>query len=778
MMRRSLLRRIAIVTCGVVAITVAVACLALAYTTQGRSVARQIAEKQHAGELEQAVWQVAKRQVEMLGGALDVIEMSVEPSRDDLPEFMTIPAIPTVEMTIASGNARSSKTLTSWTHSFGDERSTKFADIPWLTVPRLGDLERHWTYATFGSSANIQATPVFTGRYLVFPDARDQIVALAPETGAVAWEFDPELDAPARRGLIFVPDDGDGLGSGRIYFAASGRVFSLDAQTGEADKTFGDGGSLAVGYSVRVAPQVQGDILYVASFMPAVHAIDRHTGSRLWTLNLLSGQVSHSLVGRWIKQRVESSGANPWGGMSIDSERGLLYLTLSNPVPVAYGASRVGNNAPANSVIAIDTTTGELKWRFQEIMHDLWDLDMAAPPVLATIKRNDLLWDVVVVPTKSGNLIELDRLSGRPVFDWRLRRAPTSVVPGERTAAYQPDPELPEPFGRMAFTLDDVTDIGERNRQTVLEQLKQSNFGFFVPHEPDLQTVFFGLHGGAMQMGASLDPESGVLFVASSHVPSFFTITQRGTSAFSTIKSLGGEGFEVYKEFCAACHGDRLEGGTGPSLVALDPALGRGRFLSVINNGVRTMPAVPGLTTEQTDSLYSMLILGEGVVRSVGKRSSEVDDVETDESFQRTAYQRLNDHEGFPGSRPPWGTLTAIDLSSGRHIWRVPLGRYDELIARGIPQTGTMNMSGPVVTSGGVVFASGTTDRLIRGFNAETGMEVWEAKLPFVGSASPMVFEYDDTAYVVVPATGGGTLALYDPAIETGSTFVAFRVKR
>ena len=177
------------------------------------------------------------------------------------------------------------------------------------------------------------------------------------------------------------------------------------------------------------------------------------------------------------------------------------------------------------------------------------------------------------------------------------------------------------------------------------------------------------------------------------------------------------------------------------------------------------------------ESLYRMLVIGEGVLHSSdGKGPDKA--VNTGGAYRRTAYMKLKDNEGYPGSQPPWGTLTAINLTSGKHIWRVPLGRYDELMERGIAQTGTENMSGPAVTSGGALFVSGTKDRLIRAFDAQTGIEVWEAELPFIGSASPMLFEHDNSAYVVVPATGGGTLGIYDSKVETGSAFVAFRVDR
>ena len=759
--------------CFVVAITIFSALIFL--TSYGQQQITRIEQKYQSGEWEQTVHQTLGR---LASSNKAIVEPTIEPSREGLPEFFNISAIPTEQLTPSLNLDSTPGSGGRWVHSFGSATSTKFSDIEWLTPERVMEIEHAWTYSTPDASAHISATPVFTDRYLVFPDALDRIVAVEPKTGDVAWHFKPGLKAPAGRGLVFVSEPSADEGSGVVYFAVSGKVFAIDALTGKPIPDFGVSGSVDIGFSIRVAPQVRGDQLYVASFMPAVHALNRNTGERLWTSNLLTDEITNSFLGRLLKGWSDFDGANPWGGMSFDLERGLLFLTLSNPVPVGYGATRIGENAPANSIVALDADTGKRVWYFQEIMHDLWDLDIAAPPILGRIQRNEAWHDIVAVPTKAGNLIVLDRLSGRPVYDWRLRRAPSSLVPGERTAAYQPDPVIPEPFGRMAFEIDDVTNIGEINRLSVLEQLREARFGFYVPHEPDRQTVFYGLHGGAMHTGAALDERRGILFIAASHVPSSFSITKRGSRHDSEIRQIEGHGAMVYRAHCAACHGDLLEGVSGPSLSNIDAGTSRGRFYSILDNGLRAMPAVPALTENERDAVYRLIVLGEGMERVAVEGDPELPETTVVEGYSRTAYQRLNDIEGYPGSRPPWGTLTAVDLSTGRHVWRVPLGRHEELMARGIPQTGTVNFSGPTATAGGVIFAAGTTDKLLRAFDASTGAEIWEAQLPFVGSASPMVFEFDNAAYVVVPATGGGTLSYYDQSVEIGSAFVAYRLSR
>lgn len=240
------------------------------------------------------------------------------------------------------------------------------------------------------------------------------------------------------------------------------------------------------------------------------------TGERLWSLPIRDPKPTS----RAADLPSKFTGGRPWGGMAVDAGRGIAYIATSNPSPTLIGVDRPGDNTTSVSVIAVDVHKGRIIWTFQEIAHDLWDLDLPASPILTSITRGGRKIDVVATVTKYGNTLLLDRLTGNPIFDYRLRRAPTSLVPGERTAPYQPDLDLPEPFARQVFSINDVTNIGSKNRQAVLDQLSGSNYGFFMPHEPGVQTVFYGLHGGAEWPGAGVDPERGLLYVAGSNVPS------------------------------------------------------------------------------------------------------------------------------------------------------------------------------------------------------------------------------------------------------------------
>ncbi len=723
------------------------------------------AQKQKSGELEQAL------RLAVFNGAKDpaTFDLSTLPEGylDSATERAKRPEFKVVKAGKPTGSHFAAPARDQWWHSFGDSTSAKYADAPDLTPDTVGNLNRAWVYDTPDHQMNIQATPIFTGRLIVFPDAQHHIVAVEPDTGKVVWRFDPQIPQPAKRGLITFESNG----TRKIAFVAGGRIFVLNADTGQPDVGFGRSGSKSIGYTTRVAPQTDGDTIYVASLMPAIHAYDLKTGRHKWTTDLFSSRVFASTFSRFFSDSSILAGANPWGGLSFDPDRKLIFTTLSNPTPVAKGALRPGPNRPANSVVAINTTDGSVAWIFQEIEHDLWDLDVAAPPVLASIDRDGAPQDVVAVPTKAGNLMLLYRDTGQPVFDWWLRKAPTSTIKGEYTAPYQPDPILPKPFAKMAFTTADFPTDNTNISDTTKTKLSTATTGFYAPHVPNKDTIFFGLHGGAMHTGAALDPATSTLVIAASHVPNAFALVDENRTN-RRVASLNGKGAEIYTNNCSACHGSVLQGGSGPALTSLNPALRQKQFNRIVQNGLRSMPAVDGLSQSDLSALYDLLIRHDGVTFA----TAETDTPTSDAKRVRTAYQKIVDDDGYPASKPPWGTLTAVDLNTGLHKWRIPLGRYQALKDQGIPPTGTENLGGPTIVSGGVIFVSGTKDRKLHAIDLRTGNELWSDDLPYIGSASPMVYRYGGASYVLIPATGGGTLALYDPTVQTGGSFIAYRL--
>jgi quinoprotein glucose dehydrogenase len=412
----------------------------------------------------------------------------------------------------------------------------------------------------------------------------------------------------------------------------------------------------------------------------------------------------------------------------------------------------------------LDAQTGKRLWHFQEIRHDIWDLDIPAPPNLLSIAWQGRRVDVVAQTTKMGNTLVLDRATGAPLFPFVMRRAPVSELPGERTWPYQPALTLPEPFARQVFTQDDVTDRTPSARAEVMGHIASARYGWFEPFKENVPTVLYGFHGGAEWTGAAVDPERGRLYVSGNNVPWIVTVFEPdAVSRDPNAPPTRGE--RVYQEHCMKCHGhDRFGVGMYPPLQGVSRRMNDDEVRQLLKTGRNLMPVIPETVTEEDiQALLDFLFLRdvpEGAVRE--RQPGPV-------RYTHNGYPKLLDDEGYPGCKPPWGTLNCLDLSSGKLLWQVPLGTYPDLAEWGETDTGSENFGGPTVTAGGVVFCAGTPDLKIRAFDADTGAELWEHELPYGGYAPPTVYEAGGREYVVVAATGGGKLGT-----EAGDAYVAF----
>ena len=666
--------------------------------------------------------------------------------RAKLPLYKIIPAAKPDELTPANGFPEDNEYV-DWHRSHGDASSSRYSLLDQINTLNVKNLEVTWIYESKDGVANVQCNPVVAADMLFIPTGGKYLTAINATSGEEIWKYESLYGYPAFRGLIWWK--GTEKIAPRIYFPAGKRLVALDAKTGQLVKSFGDKGSIKSELS-KIAPTIaQGKIIH-ATFKPYVRAYDVISGKLLWEFNL------HKKAPNW---QYNLRSGHPWGGMSMDKERGIAYITTGNPSG-SYGAERPGRNLYTNSVIAIDIETGKELWFFQEVRHGLWDLDIAAPPILTTITRNGKKVDVTATVTKLGNTLLLDRLSGKPIFDFRLKRAPTSTIPGEKTWPYQPSLELPEPFARQEFNLDEITNIGEKNRESVLEQMEAAHFGFFEPPREGMDTILFGLHGGAEWTGAAIDPKKETLYVSSNDFIWSLSLINRSNE--SVLPKTPGR--EVYLDKCSVCHGYNREGASGPNLFWVGSRKTKEQIKVIVRKGWKTMSFVGDISDEKLDNVVDYVY---EIDQQLKNRSKGIKKAKEFNFYLKNGLHKLVDYEGYPASKPPWGWLNAINLSTGKISWRVPLGEHEELTKRGLPITGTENFGGPIVTAGGLVFVAGTLDSKIRAFESSTGEELWAHKLPFAGSAPPTTYQIRGRQYIVIPATGGkGT--------KLGNAFVAF----
>jgi glucose dehydrogenase/cytochrome c2 len=789
----------------------------------------------------------------------------------------------------------------SQTHSAGAQRTAATSSVDWpvyggqaagdhyssltqINRQNAHSLQLAWKYDA-GEVGGLETSPLIVGRVLYGYTATQKVIALDGATGTLLWSFDSGIKGKNPiRGLSYWSDGKQSL----IFAAVTNFLYALDAQSGKPVADFGESGRIDLRKDLRGDYQLQSvqmtspgvvykDMIIVGGRNPETHpsppgdirAFDVHTGKLRWRFRTIPhpGEFGYET---WPKDAWQHAGAaNNWAGMSLDAERGIVYVPTGSPVFDFYGADRVGNDLFADTLLALDANTGKRIWHFQGVHHDIWDRDFPSPPALVTVKRNGKRVDAVAQTTKQGFLFVFDRANGKPLFPIEERKFPPSQIPGEVTAPTQPVPLAPEPFARQVLTEDLLTQrTPEAHAWALKEFSTYLSGGQFVPTALDKETVVFPCFlGGAEWGGPAVDPRHGVIYVNSNEWACVVALTENKPSRST--------GERTYHNQCSVCHGDKRLGSppTYPSLVDIEKRLTPEQIQATIVQGKGRMPAFSNLPPDYLKKLIEYLQSGgeaeasagdgekanvaspeaavappaspeslgaityagkcatcHGTHREgkaplypslvgVGKRMTpdqikqrvhegkggmpafttvggkELDaliayltapnpvDVDPDHDaiysataegapmkYRITGSNDFLDPDGYPAIAPPWGTLNAIDLNTGKYLWKIPLGEYPELAAKGLKNTGTENYGGPIVTAGNVLFIGATVyDKKFRAFDSLTGKLLWEAVLPNAGVATPATYMIDGKQYVVIAAGGGK-----DPKSGSGSVYMAF----
>ncbi len=605
-----------------------------------------------------------------------------------------------------SGNAQQAKTAPGdWPSYNHDVASTRYSLLTQINAKNVGTLKSAWTYSLKGEGppprfggGGSEATPIVVNGSM-YLTASARVVALEAATGKEEWSYTVTNGRPSTRGVAYWP--GDKQNPPRVIFTAGRNLVALNASTGKIDPGFGKEGvvDMVVGYSgvptvFRNLVMVGTSVLEVPVGPPGdTRAYDARTGAKLWDFHTVPGlgEVGHQT---WLNEGWKGrSGTNVWAWqMTVDTERGMLYMPVGGPASNYYGGDRPGANLFGNSVVAVDAETGKLKWYFQTVHHDLWDYDTPPAPVLIDITVKGKKIPAIAEIGKTGWMFILDRTNGKPVFGVEERKVTAGDVPGEWYSPTQPFPLKPPPLARMDYKPEDLVTADDTTPEhaAACRALVERSGGFYnvgpytpfllqEPNKPPRSTIIFpGATGGTNWGGMAVDPTDGYVFA--------YTQDQ-GQVGWTEKKKPG-------VEYSFDENGSPLE---------------------------YTRAGVDGPGPFHT--------------------------------FTAPVKQADGRMVNWPCQKPPWGRLTAVNANTGEFAWQVPFGITEDL-GPGKQKTGRSGgFAGPTATAGGVLFAGIVSDNRFRAIDSKTGKELWSAKLDATGNANPMTYEgKDGKQYVAIVA--------------------------
>lgn len=449
-----------------------------------------------------------------------------------------------------------------WHNYGGDKGGNRYAAADQITPQNVANLKPVWTISTGAfegqdaaaiAKSNFELTPIMVNDKLFACTQFSQVLALEPDTGAEIWRYDPKIDTasiPAYkfncRGVSYWEDESGSstMCSSRIFVGTfDSHIIALDAKTGKPCQDFGDNGKASIKPSVALltkgefqissAPAISGDILVTGSAISdnlrtnapvgTVHALDVRTGEILWRFNPIPRDANDAAYNSWAPGSAEQTGhANVWSTISIDEERGLVFLPTGSASPDYYGGNRIGDNRYANSVVALDINTGTVVWDFQIVHHDLWDYDIPAQPGLYQVWRNGKAHDVVAQITKTGHVFVLDRDTGEPFLPIEERPVPQSLIAGEVTSPTQPFPVATPTLVPNTLDPDNAFGLTFWDKRACAKKIAALHHeGLFTPPSVNGTLSYPFVGGGGNWGSAAFDPARNLLIVNMSNIASF-----------------------------------------------------------------------------------------------------------------------------------------------------------------------------------------------------------------------------------------------------------------
>jgi quinoprotein glucose dehydrogenase len=574
-----------------------------------------------------------------------------------------------------------------------DEAATRFSPLDQIDASNVADLEQSWTYQLGGNST---AVPIVIDGIMYLP-SRDRVVAVDAANGDEVWSWSlppaeasgPGGNSVSTRGVAWW--GGNETEDPRILVMSRSRMIALSAATGEPVASFGDNGIIDVGVPFGGVPTIAGNVAVIGAAVNEVpqgppgnpRAFDVVTGEKLWEFRTVPAP-GEAFNDTWGDGWEDRSGTNMWAfSAPVDLELNLVFLPIAGPAPNYYGGGRPGANVYGNSIVAVDLNTGEYRWHFQTVHHDIWDIDASSGGAFVAVTRDGETTNALAYVGKSSYVFVLDRETGTPFHEVEERPVPAGDVPTEYYHPTQPFPVAPPPLSRVSFTPGDVVTAEQTtaaHADACLEFMERSGgfanagpftpFNYKAPGDPPKSTIQFpGGTGGVNWGGITVDPRTGIFYANAQETSLVGWVQDKDPDETYSFEAVGSR--QPY---------DRASiNGVGPFHSFTAPISGE-----YDENG---RPAGPSAPCQQ----------------------------------------------------PPWGSLVAVNANTGEIVWRSVLGINEDL-PEGKQLVGNSGSAGPTATAGGLVFVGATRDSRFRAFDAANGEELWVTQLANSANANPMSY--------------------------------------
>jgi quinoprotein glucose dehydrogenase len=604
----------------------------------------------------------------------------------------------------------------------------KYSALNQINTTNVQNLELAWEYHTGEMNVAKNTLDAFEdepslidGNLIVCTISR-RLIALDPATGKQRWIYDPKQKSTGMkkcRGIsAWLDNDAptDAMCKTRIFLGtADYRLVAIDAKSGKPCPDFGVKGEVKMPVStVEIfpgevsagsRPAIVNGVVVVGSTVAddqrfaapsgRVLAYDARSGKPMWEFDPLPRTSADAAANTWLKGNAgNEGGGNVWAEMAVDESLDLVYLPTTSPSVDFYGGGRPGNNAYADSIVALQGATGKVIWYFQFTHHNIWDYDTPSQPLLIDFPYKGKMVPALVQTLKTGLIFAFDRKTGEPLIPIVERPVPQQgKAPGEWLSPTQPFPVGMPTLAPQGLMPDDAWGFTPVDRWLCKKKIAELNHGpIYTPPSLKGTTLQPGAAGGPNWGGGAYDPVSHLMVVPSAKVAMVVTLVPRAEVKLSKDQAI--------------------------------------------------------------ETRSAMLFPSEGTpyVTKMGPLLSPF---------------------GAPCTAPPWATLIAVDMVSGKIRWEVPLGSIEKLAPIPIPwELGTPGAGGPLVTAGGLVFIGYTLDDKLRAFDLKTGKTVWKAELPAPGMATPVTYQVNKEQYVVLTAGGH---SMY--GTKKGDSVVAYKLK-